>query len=227
MCRSDGCTLGIDDVDLRRFRIHPGNLDPKEPFDVAKPATQVVCFGRHVDQSGIDRLRCVGRGWDGAERPEGRKERQGRQNRSRMAQASDAGAVPSDAQKRNRARLQRCLLAHEGRWSLSMRLLWGTAVRFENEIRFWDRLAELLAAKRKTGDSRTRRSSPCGISHRGPLPPLRCAPGTCFPRRAGADRPALLHEFGGAQTSPSNGHRDGEFFKYRPTDPKMTGSRDT
>ena len=30
---------------------------------MAKLATRVVCLGRHVDQSGFDRLRCVGRGW--------------------------------------------------------------------------------------------------------------------------------------------------------------------
>ncbi len=57
---------------------------------------------------------------------------------------------------------------------------------------FWKPISS--ANVREFGDNTTDDGT-----HRGVMPALRCAPGPCVRRRAGSDRPALLHELGGAQ----------------------------
>src|SRR5262249_53362349 len=83
--------------------------------------------------------------------------------------------------------------------ALSLHLLRYGAVRLEDQIRFRHRLAELLAADFEEERGRNQRPQLHDGSHRRELRALRCASGSRLRRRAEADGPALLHEFGVAE----------------------------
>src|SRR5205809_1538915 len=55
-----------------------------------------------------------------------------------------AGAVSRDPRGRNRAGLHRQILEDQGRGDVSLRLLRGNAIRFLDEVRFRNGLAEFL-----------------------------------------------------------------------------------
>src|SRR5437667_8703227 len=75
-----------------------------------------------------------------------RRERNNRKNRGGVARIIITRTVPYHASLWDRTRFQRRLLGHERGRHLSVRLLRSAALRCQDQIRFRNRLAELLGA---------------------------------------------------------------------------------
>src|SRR5690606_36263525 len=106
----------------------------------------------------------------------------------------DAGAVLRAPQARHRV----CVLEPPRQdlqsRHVSLRGLRPAAVLFGDEVRQYDRLAELLGTSRQ-GDRDLRRPHPLDDADRSALQPLRRTLGPRLRRRPEADGAALLHEW--------------------------------
>src|SRR6266496_383837 len=86
----------------------------------------------------FNRISPTERSWHGG--------RQNRKDRGRVARITVTRTVPYLATQGDRTRFQRRVLGHERGRHLSLPLLWAAALRCQDQIRFWNRLAELLGA---------------------------------------------------------------------------------
>ena len=116
-----------------------------------------------------------------------------------VARPAHARAVPRHPREGHRAGVHRRLPRHQSAGRLPLRLLRAALVRCRHQVRLRHRLAELLRADRRGRGGVRDRSQPRHGAHRGAVQPLRCASRPRVSRRPRADRPALLHELGGAQ----------------------------
>ena len=122
---------------------------------------------------------------------------------------ADPAAVRRDAARGHRAAVPERVLEQQEARDLRRRRLRRAAVLVARQVRLGHGLAELHAAAR--AEERDDQGGPAPVldPHRGALEARRLAPGPRVRRRAGADRPALLHELGVAALRPARQARGG------------------
>ena len=130
---------------------------------------------------------------------------------------ADAAAVRRHPARRHRAAVPQRVLGQRAGRHLRRRRVRRAAVQLARQVRFRHRLAELHASRSVPDNiQRDRRPPVLPAAHRGPLGARRLAPGPRLRRRPAADRPALLHELGGAALHPGRRLAEEGYAQYLP-----------
>src|SRR5260370_41527575 len=120
-----------------------------------------------------------------------------------MEETAEPGAISGDAPGGYGVCLQRFALRRARGGPVPLRRLRQRAFRVRDNIRFRNVLAELLEAPCSGECPRENRRELRGRPARSEVHAVRRAPRPRVHRRAGSNRPALLHEFRGAAFPPA------------------------
>src|ERR1051325_4675999 len=123
----------------------------------------------------------------------------GREERRRLEEATHVRAVSRPARGGHRDRVHRRLLERAPQRLVRVRGVWTAGLRIRRQVRLGHGLAEFLAAGVQELRDRAARHRIRHGAHRRRLRALRRPPRPRLRRRPRADRPALLHQLGGAQ----------------------------